>query len=134
MDTTTKIEYKPNIELIINPQQHNCYESIYYQMRIGFKRFSLLYNMAPTVNCQIFSIGGIESIFDYIDTRERIMDVIREINRKSNIVKSTCLIDIKEYCFDIIKEEKFIKYSMPYVNKTGSKMVMVLIDALWVKE
>lgn len=113
------------------PPTFKFYESIFFELILSNKRYNLNVNYSPFKNCQIFSIGGISSIID--NNRNDVNTCINIIKKINDLIdfqnKSTCIIDISSVSFDIIKNEKWIKNSMPYINETGNPMVIVLVRA-----
>lgn len=82
---------------------------------------------SPLSNCQTYCLGGINNII-YI-YRDDSLEILKEIFLR--VEKKQMLIDISEKWFqkfeNLIKKENFI-FSTPYVNSTGSNMVMCLVN------
>lgn len=107
-------------------------EGLMYSLRYGSEWISTIYR-APTSNCQIYSIGGIQEI---LSKKDSTFDILKIIQNK--ISKTQLLVDIydnkeeengdyySKAIESIFKEEDII-FKTPYINNTGSTMTMYLL-------
>ena len=104
-----------------------------YKILLNDYRTCYLYN-SPFANCQIFTIGRFNKIlFTLMDDNygyDLIVPLVNKIQKVCGIEKTLLTVDIEATWYPRIKsyiEDRIVKVT-EYVNFTGNRMVMLMID------
>lgn len=94
---------------------------------IGSKLVDLKFDISPTYNCQLFSIGGFCGIFD---ENLPMIQSISAIKKHFNCTKKLMLIDVNDDVAPIVEKEfeGRVVLKSNYTSTNGSEMYIMIIN------
>lgn len=91
---------------------------------LSYNNFDIILNTSPLANCQLFTIGNFNQL---LVRPNEIIDILKYINEEY-CDKPMLVIDVYRQYLGKVKKIFETVFITEYTNKTGSKMLLAMID------